>query len=147
MFVSFEICFRKLSAEEQDILKGAIPKMTFSEDGFPSFWGKEILTLDDAVPLLRKELIKVTDVHRTSERIPTLAQNPTTQIINIVAKSLPVTSVNRVKVLEDCCTDTLQEHLDKDWRIVAVCPQEGRRRPDYVIGRVGGSEAEEEYDQ
>ena len=142
MFVSSEICFRKLSVEEQEMLKSAVPKITFSEDGFPSFWGTEILALDVAEPLLKKELIKITDVHRTSERIPTLAQNPPTQIINIVAKSLPVTSIKRVKVLENCCTDVLQKYLDKGWRIVAVCPQEEMRRPDYVIGHVENVEGE-----
>ncbi len=43
-------------------------------------------------------------------------------------------SVNETKLLEDCCTDALQEHLAKGWRILAICPQP-KRRPDYVMGR------------
>ncbi len=40
----------------------------------------------------------------------------------------------RVRVAEDCCTEELDGHLKEGWRIVAVCLQPGRRRPDYVLG-------------
>lgn len=43
--------------------------------------------------------------------------------------------VNEVTWLEDACTQLLQEHLDKGWRILAVCPSNDSRRPDYIIGR------------
>lgn len=43
--------------------------------------------------------------------------------------------IDDVKVLEDICTEVLQEELEKGWRIVAICPQAGQRRPDYVLGR------------
>lgn len=45
-------------------------------------------------------------------------------------------SIKQVDWLEDSCTETLQEKLDKGWKILAVCPQTARRRPDYIIGRV-----------
>ncbi|HEX6956291.1 MAG TPA: hypothetical protein VF156_15560 [Agromyces sp.] len=35
----------------------------------------------------------------------------------------------------DMCTDELAGHLERGWRIVAVCPQPDQRRPDYVLGR------------
>jgi hypothetical protein len=48
--------------------------------------------------------------------------------------------LNRLLLLENCCTDELQTALDKGWRIIAVCPQEARR-PDYVLGsRADGGE-------
>jgi len=43
--------------------------------------------------------------------------------------------INEVDVLEDACTRTLQSHLDDGWRILCVCPPNGQRRPDYIIGR------------
>ncbi len=43
-------------------------------------------------------------------------------------------NLNRLLLLENCCTDELQSALDAGWRIIAVCPQEARR-PDYVLGR------------
>lgn len=43
--------------------------------------------------------------------------------------------IKQVEVLCDCCTDELQRHLDDGWVILAVCPPNAQRRPDYVIGR------------
>lgn len=48
-------------------------------------------------------------------------------------------SLNRLLLLENCCTDELQCALDHGWRMIAVCPQEARR-PDYVLGRCTISE-------
>jgi len=42
---------------------------------------------------------------------------------------------NDMKLLEDSCTDVLQEALNEGWRIIAACPQPDQRRPDYVLGR------------
>ena len=46
-------------------------------------------------------------------------------------------NVNETLLMEDACTDELQENLDNGWRIIAVCPQP-QRRPDYVLGRKKG---------
>lgn len=46
--------------------------------------------------------------------------------------------INEVKVLEDSCTEFLQEKLDEGYRIIAVCPPNGARRPDYILGRTRG---------
>ena len=46
-------------------------------------------------------------------------------------------NVNETMLMEDACTDALQENLDNGWRILAVCPQP-QRRPDYVLGRKKG---------
>lgn len=42
---------------------------------------------------------------------------------------------NQVQLLEDSCTDALQNALSAGWRIIAVCPQPDSRRPDYIMGR------------
>lgn len=44
-------------------------------------------------------------------------------------------AINDVKLLEDCCTDALQKHLEDGWRIIAACPQTNQRRPDYILGK------------
>ena len=46
-------------------------------------------------------------------------------------------NVDETLLMEDACTDALQENLDNGWRILAVCPQP-QRRPDYVLGRKKG---------
>ena len=45
-------------------------------------------------------------------------------------------NVNEMRLLEDCCTDALQDVLNDGWRMIAVCPQPDQRRPDYILGRV-----------
>lgn len=42
---------------------------------------------------------------------------------------------NETLLLEDSCTDALQEALDVGWRVIAACPQPDKRRPDYILGR------------
>lgn len=42
--------------------------------------------------------------------------------------------INKLLLEQDCCTDHLQDMLDKGWRIVSVNHQEARR-PDYVLGK------------
>lgn len=42
---------------------------------------------------------------------------------------------NDTMLMEDACTDALQENLNRGWRIIAACPQPDQRRPDYVLGR------------
>lgn len=49
--------------------------------------------------------------------------------------NLGLLMMNKVLLLQDACTDDLQEHLDHGWRILAICPQPNQRRPDYVIGK------------
>ena len=45
--------------------------------------------------------------------------------------------IDTVEVREDYCTEALQSDMAKGWRIVAVIPRAGQRRPDYVLGRRG----------
>ena len=46
-------------------------------------------------------------------------------------------NVDETLLMEDACTNALQENLDNGWRIIAVCPQP-QRRPDYILGRKRG---------
>lgn len=43
-------------------------------------------------------------------------------------------AVTETMLMEDACTDALQENIANGWRILAICPQP-QRRPDYVLGR------------
>lgn len=44
-------------------------------------------------------------------------------------------SVAETMLMENSCTDALQEKLAEGWRIIAVQPQPDQRRPDYILGR------------
>ena len=59
---------------------------------------------------------------------------------NVIPSRNFLNEVNEVQVYADCCTEVLQELLDKGWRIIAVCVQPDGRRPDYIIGRIKNDE-------
>lgn len=60
--------------------------------------------------------------------------NPTKAIYQVSVANIGLFQVQRVDVLENCCTDELQRWLDRGWRIIAVCPPNDTRRPAYVMG-------------
>jgi len=44
--------------------------------------------------------------------------------------------INEIVYEEDACTDYIQSMINVGWRILAICPQPGQRRPDYIMGRI-----------
>jgi hypothetical protein len=58
--------------------------------------------------------------------------------IQIQVPNIGLLAIDEVEVLEDVCTYELQGRLDQGWRILAVCPPNAQRRPDYIIGRTKG---------
>lgn len=56
------------------------------------------------------------------------------QAVHIAIPDLSLLKMRQVTVLEDYCTDALQGWLDDGWRILAVCPPNAARRPDYILG-------------
>jgi hypothetical protein len=46
-----------------------------------------------------------------------------------------LSTYNETLLMEDACSDALQEALNVGWRIIAACPQPDNRRPDYILGR------------
>jgi len=45
--------------------------------------------------------------------------------------------IKELKVLTNACTDEVNGYLtDGPWHIVAICPQPGQRRPDYILCRI-----------
>lgn len=57
------------------------------------------------------------------------------EVVEVHTPGNALTAYNATALLQDACTDKLQEQLDAGWRIIAVCPQPDQRRPDYVLGK------------
>ena len=55
--------------------------------------------------------------------------------IHVTVPNVGLLMIDEVAWEEDCCTDQLQSRLDDGWRIIAVCPPNGDRRPTYILGR------------
>lgn len=43
--------------------------------------------------------------------------------------------ISNVIVVENACTEAIDQKLQDGWRILAVCPQPDQRRPDYIMGK------------
>lgn len=59
----------------------------------------------------------------------------THQHVHVHIPNVGLLAVREVMVLEDACTNSLQDHLDDGWSILAICPPNATRRPDYILGR------------
>lgn len=97
-----------------------------------AFPGSHIVIItSDLTPSTWEEILMRLD--RIETRIGPV---PTThnEHVRVIVPDLGLLYMRYVEVLEDCCTRDLQSHLNRGWRILAVCPQ-ASRRPDYIIGR------------
>lgn len=134
---------------EREILNSAslstISWQTADEKGliFPSYHSPAVLPWALAKLLLMggssNSSLDVIEVYNMEEIEWMSSQYADRILFNEYSKAcVPSDAVMRVRVtklLEDCCTDMLQEHLNEGWSILAVCPQ-ASRRPDYVLGKI-----------
>lgn len=56
-------------------------------------------------------------------------------VVQITLPDIGLLYIDEVDWIDDCCTEELQGRLDDGWRILAVCPPNAQRRPDYILGR------------
>lgn len=55
--------------------------------------------------------------------------------VQIALPDVGLLSIDELDHMNDACTVEVQGRLDKGWRILAVCPPNAQRRPDYILGR------------
>lgn len=55
--------------------------------------------------------------------------------VQIAVPDMALMYIDEVCVETDFCTDALQDMLNEGWRILAICPPNSQRRPDYILGR------------
>lgn len=114
--------------------------------GEPKFWGTiaNMRTLDELGlewGLDKEELASSTGtmVTKMQDRIEsTFGKSESAQLEHAVQIAIPdlgLLVIDEVEILDDACTDQLQESLDNGWRILAVCPPNAQRRPDFILGR------------
>lgn len=134
---------RELSEEAYHKLREAVPGLglpfEYTEEKLKGWWPGDIVCDEKDVEALTEAGIKVTigrlkglryDGDRGS---PLQAAAPQVSMISVA--NVGLLSVRTVHYLQDCCTDELQRHLNEGWRILAVCPPNDTRRPDYILGR------------
>jgi hypothetical protein len=60
--------------------------------------------------------------------------------VQISVPDMALMYIDEVELETDFCTDALQDKLDEGWRILAICPPNSQRRPDYILGRRKGKD-------
>lgn len=57
------------------------------------------------------------------------------QAVKVTVADFALLLIDEVTYIDDAYTDMVQSYLNEGWRILAVCPPNGARRPDYIFGR------------
>lgn len=129
-------------------LRECFPDQTFKDDPTERMYvhGTRLVDLNEAAPLLIAFGIDVVvkrfkgaywigDRPNGEKHAEAAALGSRITNVSVSISDVGLTAMDEVKVVEDACTDALQVDLDNGWRIIAVCPPEAQRRPDYVMGR------------
>ena len=114
--------WREFEGDLEDIAAFGIPFVVKGEAQF-----NFVTYMFDEVKKLSRE---VTGLSAKFDRAVT--KDITGTIVHIPNQEL--FSIKECMVLNDCCTDALNDHIKNGWRILAICPQPNQRRPDYIMG-------------
>lgn len=140
----------KPTAEQRDLLTKLHGKpVEFEKDGVTLAWHYRTVqasleevgslmpfTIKKALPYARYVADSVAEAMQP--RVDVAA--PVNERCNVVvAGNGMLQAVDTVKVATDYWAESLQRELDAGWRILAICVQPDQRRPDYVLGRIGGA--------
>lgn len=95
-------------------------------------------SLDD-LPEFLYEYVEIKPLKRlkidTNDRIVATELKELVKFNQVHLPGNELLSLKTVKVLEDACTEEINQELEGGWRIVAVLPQLKQRRPDYILGK------------
>ncbi len=141
-----KITQRELPEETYHTLRREIPALTlpedYSETGLKGWYTSEMIMDEREVGLLTDAGLQLNIrrlkgmqypagwPHRMGKSGPDMGQN----ITMVSVPNVGLLSVTNVTWLENACTQELQGWLNKGWRILAVCPPNDQRRPDYILG-------------
>lgn len=149
--ITLEHIWNKIEAQKTlEFLNQVFPDLVLLPfDPEASYWrpldhGKTLMATQDEVISL-----KLADISFTIEEQRTLtydqlnknAASSTTRDayfntkVEVHASNSALMVYNETLLIENSCTDNLQNHLDAGWRIIACCVQPDQRRPDYILGR------------
>lgn len=92
-------------------------------------------TEDDWKALLEFGLNPIIKNFKGTYQTKGIDHNGVTHELHVHVPNIGLLAIDEVLLIEDACTDNLQSHLDEGWRILAVCPPNCQRRPDYILGR------------
>jgi len=133
---------REISREQWDKISAAIPDLKLpdydDEKACKGWWMHDKIVVDeDTVQLLTDCDLGVTLRRVKGVKYNMPEQAPITSTTTLVSVgNVGLFAVNKVTWLENACTEDVQNMLDEGWRILAVCPPNDTRRPDYIFGKI-----------
>jgi hypothetical protein len=135
VFFDYGILFTK---EQQEQIKDLAFDAPFNVKEEPtSLWCSVVMLVEDAVKFGSFKVEKILP-YNIIDKITLFEQRKTSVVnekCNVIVNGLGTLSIDTVKIMCDCCTEKLNDELERGWRIVAVCVQPDQRRPDYVLGK------------
>ena len=96
---------------------------------------KFILSKQEQAQAIGTMLVKLQDRINAVEQQVTKHNFENASYVQIAIPDFALLYIDEVRAETDLCTYTLQEWLNEGWRILAVCPPNAQRRPDYILGR------------
>jgi len=133
-----------------------LPKPRDDEDPLEGYGSYEMVVTGDQVLSMLERKIEFQMKHEANFPTETTLCHALEQALDKINKLVPIEAgfqadynhkvdvhmpgnllmtFNKTMLLEDSCTDVLQNKLDNGWRVIAACPQPDQRRPDYILGR------------
>lgn len=130
--------YRKLSVQEYDFLKSVVVGLPEDNEGF--YPPNGLMVDDEGLEALLKisslELKNFKNNYMPDRELGVVKKvSDIGQVTHVHIPNLGLLLINEVIAIEDACTEALQNKLNEGWRIIAVCPPNSARRPDYILGR------------
>lgn len=131
-----------LKPEHRELLKEIWPVLG-TEEKYP-MCEEKVIDIDE-IPywVAESDCVRVKPLKRvqfTRPNAPSLANFNAAEVkefvktVNqIVMPGFELLRYAHIQVQENACTNAIQLELNEGWRIIAVLPQPGQRRPDYVL--------------
>jgi len=114
------------------------PELEGEQDKVKYFWGADTVIYSDDIEFLTQLGFAIELKSWKSTYKPfanAVAEHPEAATVHVHLPNLGLLMMDEVTNLDNACTDELQRHLEDGWRIIAICPPNGQRRPDYILGR------------
>lgn len=134
---------KNLSREDYNLLRAAVPQIKLNEwpeDKEKPDWygyGDEVLIdmVEDGPVLARFGIGFEVKNFKNTYKAGKVEHGGASYHLHVAIPNIGLLSIDEVTHVDDACTNVLQSYLDDGWRILAVCPPNAQRRPDYILGR------------
>lgn len=130
----------KLSPEEYTAAKKELfflsVELPEEQQKLSDYWGGETIVDEAGISIICKYHpdAKFKRVKGLLYNHPAQQKETIQQVTQIHVANLGLFAIERLLLLEDACTNEINEMISGDWKIIAVIPANDARRPTYILG-------------